>query len=99
MAQPILFSSYNQDTWSTLPSSLSWMHLQYAHHFVREKLGMDPHVAVDIQGKDPFFACLYSCNKFNEIRSHWFSRWKVAFASSDGNWRYSAGVPQWGPRS
>ena len=99
MAQPISFSSYNQDTWSALPSSLSWMHLQYAHCFVCEKLGMDPHVAVDVQGEDLFSACLYSCNKFNEIRSRQFSRWKVASASSDGYWQYSAGAPQWGPSS
>lgn len=51
MANPISFSSYDEDDWSILPPSLGWMRQMYAHRYVREQLGMSPHTIVEVQGK------------------------------------------------
>ena len=52
-ATPITLSSYDSAHWSSLPSSLDWMRLSYVHRYVEKHLGMDPHVVVQVQGKQP----------------------------------------------
>lgn len=48
--QPSL-TRYNQNHWSKLPDSLSWIRARFMDKYIETRLGMDPDVTVEVQGK------------------------------------------------